>query len=275
MKKEDRITIFLAPGELFWLAGHLGYKNIPLLGGVFRGKPPEEMRTAIQQGQETLLNRNLVQRRGLQKVEVDPFLISLIGMLALPEYVNLVSSERKDESPINVYMYFKNGQSVSVIFKDRFFHFSLYRETAVLQRSLMSWMGVLGQLSERAVPLRSPTGDITELMRKVWAQPDTTFELLRAAGVEADDATKQADTISQISLVSLLKRINWQTARLSMQGQLTVLGNSANLWYHEAAEIASETPMLQPVSASRAGLILSRFMRADLSEEDQTEAILE
>jgi hypothetical protein len=275
MKKEDRITIFLSPGELFWIAGHLGLKTIPLLGGAFRGRSPEEVRTAIQQGFEALINRNLVHRQGLRVVELDSTLTSVVTMVATPDYTILINSMRKDETPFQAYLFFKDSQSISVIFQDRFFHFSLVREDAALQRSLLNWMGIGGQISERALPFRSPVNDLPDLMQKFWAQPDMGVDLLKGTGLSLEDATRQADFFGQIAMVSLFKRINFQTARLSMQGQVVLVGNTGNLWAYEGVETSGELPVFQPLAASKAAGVLARYLRADLTLESKDEELLD
>jgi hypothetical protein len=275
MKKEDRITIFLSPGELFWIAGHLGIKNVPLLGSAFRGRSPEEVRTAIQQGFEALINRNLAHRQGPRQVEVDQTLLNIVTMVATPDYTIVVSSLRKDETPFQAYLFFKGSQSVSVVFQDRFFHFSLFREEAGLLRSLSIWMGISGQVSERAVQFRAPVNDLPDHIQKGWSQPDKAAELLQAAGLSPDEATRQADFLSQMSMITIMKRINFQTARLSMQGQVTLIGNSGNLWVNEGVEPTGEVPVYQPISASKAAAKLPRYLRADMTIATPDEELLE
>ena len=271
MKKEDRITIFLSPGELLWIAGHLGLKNIPLLGGAFRGHSPEEVRASIQQGFDILLNRNLVHRQGQHQLELDSTLASVVTMVGTPDYTILISCMRKEEPPFQAYLYFKDNQSVLVIFQDRFFHFSLFREEAALQRSLSIWMGIGGQVSEKVTQFRSPASDLSGLLQKIWSQTDKSVDILQETGLSQEDATLQADFLGQISMVSLLKRINYQKAHLSMQGQVILVGNSGNLWANEAKEPTAELPIFHPVTATKAAALLSRYLRADLTIENQDE----
>lgn len=264
MKNEDRITIFLSPGELFWIAGHLGFKNLPFLGAFIRGQSPEEVRITIQAGFESLRERSLVRRLNPRQVEVESTLASVVRLAAVPEYVNVVGSIRKVEAPIQVYVFNARGQRVSVIFKDRFFHFSLYREDSVLQQSLVRWMAISGQISERVTPMQLSVGDIGDLLPKIWAQPDKTSELLQAQGCSAEEAARLVPFFDQIQLYSTLNRVGVVEGRLVKQSQLTILGSPASLWVNECGEVVPKTLDLQVAPARQAAILVMRYMRPEI-----------
>jgi hypothetical protein len=275
MKKDDRITVFLSPGELFWIASNLGIKNLLFLSTFFRGQPPEEVRAIIQQGFETLLMRNLVHRHGSKSVEVDPSLISLVGMVATPEYADVIGSIRNGEAPIQAYLYFKSGQSISVVYKDRFFHFALYREEAALQRSLLNWLGISGQISERAAQVKLKTVDFGDLLPKIWAKPESAVDLMGSLDLSDAEANRQAEFLGAINLFSQLTRIGLQEGRLAKQSQVIMLGNAANLWVTENGDTLPETLTLQPVIASRAAHMAIRYLRTDVSIDKPEEDLIE
>jgi hypothetical protein len=100
----------------------------------------------------------------------------------MPEYANVIGSLRKGELPVQVYLYFSKGQSLSVVFKERYFHFTMYREEVALRRSLVTWMGISGQISERGGNILPPAGDVSEILQKIWAQPEKASEMLEGRG---------------------------------------------------------------------------------------------
>ncbi len=268
MKNEDRITLFLSLGELFWIAGHLGFKNLPFLGAFIRGQSPEELRTIIQAGFESLRERSLVRRLNPREVEVDSTLASVVRLAAVPEYVNVVGSMRKVEPPIQVYVFNAKGQRVSVVFKDRFFHFSLYREDSVLYQSLVRWMGISGQISDRVAPMQLTVGDVGDLLPKLWAQPEKVAELLQNQGYSPEEVTRLAAFFEQIQLYSTLNRVGVVEGRLVKQSQLTIMGSSANLWWSECGEVVPKTLDLQVAPARQASIMVMRYMRSEIPTDN-------
>jgi hypothetical protein len=242
---------------------------------MLRFRSPEEARTAMQQGFETMQLRNLAFKRGPGKVELDPVLNSIVRMVAMPEYGIVISSIRNGETPLQVYLFFKASQSVSVVFKDRFFHFTLFKEDQAMQRSLISWVGVSGQLSERANPVELQPFSTTDLLQKIWAQPERGPELFQDMGLSPEEAAKQSDFYNQVTLFTIMNRISIQDGRMVKQGQLTIMGASAVCWMNECGEVAPEPMVLQPVPASRASRKALSYLRSDFTLESQTEEVID
>jgi len=277
MKIDDRFTVFLSPGELFYIAGNQGLKNLPLLSAYFRAQTPEDVRALLQQGLESLTRRNLAHRLNARQVEVDPATTSLVQLVGTPEFVNVIGSLRKGELPVQVYMYFSKGQSLSVIFKERFFHFTMFREEVALQRSLVGWMGIVGQISERGGNMVPLSGDTSEILQKIWVQPDKAVELLESRGYPKDEAARQAEFLSQITLYSTLNRVKLQDGRLVKQYQVTLMGNAANLWVQETSEEnANRAPGgMQLLPASQAALFVLRYLKPEVMMAGGDDQIIE
>jgi hypothetical protein len=277
MKNDDRFTIFLSPGELFYIAGNQGLKNLPLLSAYFRAQSPDEVRTLLQQGLESLTRRNLAHRLNPRQVEVDPATTSLVKLVGMPDYINVIGSLRKGELPVQVYIYFSKGQNLSVVFKERFFHFTMFREEVALQRSLVGWMGIIGQISERGGNILPPMGDTSEILQKIWAQPEKASELLESRGFSKEEAARQADFLGQITLYSTLNRVRLQDARLVKQYQVTLMGNSANLWVQETSDETTTKGLggMQLLPASQAASIVLRYLKPEVIMAGPDETIIE
>ena len=277
MKNDDRFTVFLSPGELFYIAGNQGLKNLPLLSAYFRAQTPEDVRSLLQQGLESLTRRNLAHRLNARQVEVDPATTSLVQLVGTPEFVNVVGSLRKGELPVQVYMYFSKGQSLSVIFKERFFHFTMFREEVALQRSLVGWMGIVGQISEKGGNVPPLAGDTSEILQKIWVQPEKAAELLESRGYSKEEAARQADFLSQITLYSTLNRVRLLDGRLVKQYQVTLMGNAANLWVQETSgDTAARAPAgMQLLPASQAALFVLRYLKPEVIMAGTDDQVIE
>lgn len=263
--KDEKLTIFLSPGELFCIAGSLGLATLPLVGGHYRGRSPEEIREDINRGREVLESRGLIKRFGLRQWEVDASLTSLVEFIAYPEYALVASSWRKNESNQQFFLYFKAHQCLSVTFKDRFFNLALYREIKSVSRYVYSWLGVSQQVSSDVPNLHLPMLDLGALFQSLWAEkPELAPELLHKAGVEVDRLWEQ---LSQISMVSNLTLLAHEGERFNREGQLFMLLNQVNLWISEVLKTAPGSFELQPLSASRAALRVERYLRGKAGEE--------
>ncbi len=266
--KDEKLTIFLSPGELFCIAGSLGLATLPLVGGHYRGRSPEEVREDINRGREVLESRGLIKRFGLRQWEVDASLTSLVEFIAHPEYALVASSWRKNESNQQFFLYFKAHQCLSVAYKDRFFNLSLYREIKSVSRYVYSWLGMSQQVSTDIPDIELPVVDLGGLFQNLWAEnPEFAPEILKKAGVSNGDSARLWEQLSQISMVSNLTLLTHEGERFNREGQLFLLLNQVNLWLGEVLKTAPGSLKFQPLHVNRANLKVERYLRGKAGEE--------
>lgn len=274
MQKSDRITIFLSAGELFWITSYLGLRRLPLIGGHYRGRPLEEVRSEILQGYETLENRDLIRKTGARSFDVDPTLLALVNMISAPEYTLLISSTIKNGQGQRIFVYFKENESLSVVYHNRFFNLTLFVNKASLVNSLTGWMQVNMQTSEKTTSIELPQIEIRDLLLKVWEKPEGSVDLLKEIGCGQPQAEKLAETLGSLAWASTLTRVAWKTDQVVKEGQLLFLGNSGNLWINEHLNGADETGnlVLSPTKAQDAQTVIRRYLQENISpsapEED-------
>ena len=266
--KDEKLTIFLSPGELFCIAGSLGLATLPLVGGHYRGRSPDEIKEDINRGREVLESRGLIKRFGLRQWEVDGTLTSLVEFIARPEYALVASSWRKNESNQQVFLYFKANQCLSVVYRDRFFNLSLYREIKSVARYVNSWLGMSQQVSYEVPELELPMVDLGTLFQNLWAEnPETAPEVLKKAGVANGSAAPLWEQLSQISMVGNLTLLVRDGERFNREGQLFLLLNQVNLWMTEILKTVPPSLKFQPLHVSKASLRVSRYLRGKSGEE--------
>ncbi|HVN53801.1 MAG TPA: hypothetical protein VMT46_05675 [Anaerolineaceae bacterium] len=266
--KDEKLTIFLSPGELFCIAGSLGLATLPLVGGHYRGRSSEEIREDINRGREVLESRGLIKRFGLRQWEVDSSLTSLVEFIAHPEYALVASSWRKNEFNQQVFLYFKARQCLSLTYKDRFFNLTLYRDLKSVSRYVFTWLGIGQQISNEVPELDLPITDLGALFQDLWAEnPDFDPEVLKKAGVPAHDAAHLWEQLSQVTVVSNLTLLVREGERFNREGQLFLLLNQINLWLCETLKTAPGSLKFSPLTAARATGRVDRYLRGKAGEE--------
>ncbi|HVP21259.1 MAG TPA: hypothetical protein VMS73_05300 [Anaerolineaceae bacterium] len=258
MKKDDRLTIFLSPGELFWIASYLGYTSLPFLGSPLKNRTSDQVKELLTKGFETLEMRNLIQDQG-KNLQVDPFMENLVQMIAVPEFTLIVSSIRKEEAPIQLFLYSKDQQSISVTQKDRYYNLGLFRESAALERNLTGWLCIGSQTSEKNPPFRLPACDLIKLMSDIWKNPALVNETLQKAGLAPGNSTDLTEILSTITGVSVLTRVDWESGAPAKTGQLVILSNSASLWINETTDQNSNQIELSPENSILVGKVIRKY----------------
>ena len=266
--KDEKLTIFLSPGELFCIAGSLGLATLPLVGGHYRGRSPEEIREDINRGREVLESRGLIKRFGLRQWEVDGSLTSLVEFIAHPEYAHVASSWRKNEFNQQVFLYFKARQCLSLAFKDRFFNLTLYRDIKSVSHYVFTWLGVGQQISNEVPELDLPITDLGVLFQDLWAEnPDLAPEVLKKAGVTAHESAHLWEQLGQITAVSNLTLLVREGERFNREGQLFLLLNHINLWMCEILKTPPASFKFTPLPAAHATGKVDRYLRGKAGEE--------
>jgi len=272
MKKDDRLTIFLSPGELFWIASYLGYSSLPFLGSPFKNRTNEQVKDLLTKGYETLEMRNLIQDQGKNMLQVDAFMQNLVQMIAVPEFTLIVSNVRKDEPPIQLFLYFKEQQSISVTQKDRFFNLGLFREAAALERNLTSWLCIGSQTSERNLPVQIPAGsDIIQLMTNVWRYPELVNDTLIEAGIPQENWTNLPEVLPQVTGASVLTRVDWDSGAPVKTAQLILLTNSAAIWASENLEQKPVQNDFKPGNSMQVIKILRKYTQTTFQINAQSQ----
>lgn len=264
MRKDDRITIYVSPGELFWIAGNLKLNSLPLIGGYFRGRTPDQIRDELQQGYSTLESRGYIITDGTTR-EVDQTLVNLVNMIASPNYALLVSTSSKEGATVQTYVYVKGSQSLSLVLKSRLYHITLYREEPVLIRSYLEWLGIGMQTAEKAVPFRMPQKDMRTLLSKVWLPPPQAQAALLESGLSQAETNKMIEMLQPFTFVSSVNRLGWQNNQIVKQGSVFLVGNTSTIWLVENPDASTEPPTLQPMAAKSAALIVNRYLRLELT----------
>ena len=264
MRKDDRITIYVSPGELFWIAGNLKLNSLPLIGGYFRGRTPDQIRDELQQGYSTLDSRGYIISDGTTR-EVDQTLVNLVNMIASPNYALLVSTSSKEGSTVQTYVYVKGSQSLSLVLKSRLYHITLYREEPVLIRSYLEWLGISTQMSEKVVPFRMPQKDLRTLLSKVWLPLPQAQAALQEFGLSQAETNKMIEMLQPFTFVSSVNRLSWQNNQIVKQGSVLLVGNSTAIWLVENPDTSGDPPMLQPMVSKVAASIVNRYLRPELS----------
>jgi hypothetical protein len=266
--KDEKLTIFLSPGELFCIAGSLGLATLPLVGGHYRGRSPEDIREDINKGREVLESRGLIKRFGLRQWEVDASLTSLVEFIAHPEYALIASSWRKNETNQQVFLYFKAHQCLSLTFKDRFFNLTLYREIKSVTRYVFAWLGMGQQVPTDIPELELPIVDVGAFFQNLWSEnPEYAPEVLKQAGTPAGNAAHLWEQLSQVTTVSNLTLLLHDGERFNREGQIFLLVNQMNLWMCEILKAAPGTLKFQPMPSNRAALRIDRYLRGKAGEE--------
>jgi hypothetical protein len=265
--KDEKLTFFLSPGELFCIAGSLGMATLPLVGNHYRGRSPEEIRDDINKGREVLESRGLIKRFGLRQWEVDGTLSSLVEFIAHPEYALVASSWRKNETNQQVFLYFKARQCLSLTFKDRFFNLTLYREIKSVSRYVYTWLGVGSQIASEATEIELPLVDLGTLFQNLWSEePEHAAAVLKAAGITGD-LTRLGEQLNQVSTFSSLTLLTRDGERFNRDGQLFLLANPMNVWVCEILKTASATFKFLPQLTNRATSRVDRYLRGKSGEE--------
>ena len=203
---------------------------------------------------------------GTRNLEVDSTLVNLVKMIGSPEYALLVNTSHRNEPSEQVFLYFKNNQSLSVVYKSRFFHLTLYQTETVLIKNFNGWIGINSQNSEKAVAARLPIGDFRGLLSKVWAGTEKTEEVLSETDISPQDTIKLAEVFNQAATAAMVNRLVWQDGRLTRQGQVTFFSNAANLWYSEESEDSPDAQLLQPITSFNAGDVLRKYLDSGFKE---------
>jgi hypothetical protein len=270
MKKDDRLTIFLSPGELFWIASYLGYTSLPFLGSPFKNRTNDEVKELLTKGFETLEMRNLIQDQG-KNLQVDPFMQNLVQMIAAPEFTLILSTVRKEEAPIQLFLYTKEQQSISVTQKDRFFNLGLFRESTALERNLTAWLCIGAQPSEKNSAFVLPYNDLIKLMSEIWKNPTLVKETLNEAGISSEVAGGLADILPAATGASVLTRVDWETGTPVKTAQLLLLSNSASLWVCENTDQKSNQIEFRPENSILVGKILRKYTQTTFQINAQSQ----
>ena len=260
MKKDDRVTIFLSPGELFWIATYLGYPSLPFLGGFLKNFTNEQLKDLLSGGLETLEMRNMVQEQGKVQ-QIDGLIQSLIGIIAVPEYALIISSIRKSEPPSQYFIYFKDNQSLMVAQKDRFFNLGLFREVSSLERSLISGLGIGPQTSEKASSITLPGLDLIGMLSKVWKDPVASIEIFQKAGLTSEKSQVLIDTLAVITNASVINRIDWEKGTPIKTSELHLINHSTSLWLMETTGPVTASIQLNPQNTIFTGNTIRRFIQ--------------
>jgi hypothetical protein len=260
MKKDDRVTIFLSPGELFWIASYLGYNSLPFLGGFLKNLSNEQIKDLLNDGLETLEMRSLVQDQG-KVLQIDGLIQSLVGIIAVPEFALIISTVRKAEPPNQFFIFFKENRSLMVAQKDRFYNLGLFREASSLERSLNTWLGIGSQTSEKAFTLQLPGSDLIGLLSKVWKDPLTAIEILQKAGISSDKTQSIIDVLALLTNASVVNRVDWEKGTPIKTSQLFLINHSTSLWLMETTGSIPALVPLSPQNTIFAGNMIRRFIQ--------------
>jgi hypothetical protein len=260
MKKDDRVTIFLSPGELFWLSTYLGYSSLPFLGGFLKNLSNEQIKELLQSGLETLEMRNLVQDQG-KVLQVDGLIQNLIGIIAVPEFALIISTIRRAEPPNQFFIYFKDGRSLMVSQKDRFYNLGLFREASTLERTLTNHLGITTQGSEKASAYLLPGADFIGLLSKVWKDPTTAVDIIQKAGFPPEKSQDLVNSLSVMTNANVVNRIDWEKSTPVKTSQMFILNHLTSLWLMETTGTIPSLIQLIPQNAIYAGNTIRRFIQ--------------
>jgi len=265
--KDEKLTVFLSPGELFCIAGSLGMANLPLISSHYRGYTPEQIREEINKGREVLESRGMIKRFGPRNWEVDASLTGLVESIARPEYCMVLSAWRKNEANQQVFLYLRSRQGLSVTYKDRFFNLSVYREVKMMVKYVLGWLGIAQQSSQGQPEFSLPLMDLRAMLQKIWEKPEEGPAVLTGLGVPASEAGGLAELLNQVSSTSNLSLIIPEGERFNRQGQLFFLNNPMNLWFNESIKPPVDALKFTPVPAGKASLRIDRYLRGKVGEE--------
>lgn len=270
MKKDDRISIFLSPGELYCIAGSLGYPTLPLLNSYFQKIPVEELKLMLLEGLESLKNRSLIWDEG-GKTMTDLTLRNLVEVIARPQYTLGILNISRADPPSHSFIFFKSGQSLAVTQKGRYFNLSLFRDRVALKRTLDSWVGLGTQVSDKAKMIHLPSMETAiKMMTMIWKEPNKVAQMFEAAGHNEKEVDELIKVLTPCTFFSSLTRLNWDDNISTQVSRLLVFGNATTLWAQEVNQNNAILPDFKPFHVSDLSVMLRKYTNLEFNEPVNT-----
>jgi hypothetical protein len=256
---DERITFMLSAREMLYMAASKGMSYSTLIGDPFRGLSVDAIREEMIKGRTALEGRSMIRQIGPREWEVEGRLDGIFQFLVTPEYSLIVNTWRKDEENSQLYLHFKAKQGLSLIYKNGYYHLSLYRGDETLLKYLLPALGIGPQFSERAAPFRFPASELGRILASAWQKPEEVAALLRTKGLPEAEAGEVMGLIGQMNTISLLLQVTREGAQSVRQRQLLLFCGTGNLWWHESPGSFPEMITLEPIPAHSAAAQVRRL----------------
>jgi hypothetical protein len=256
----------LSAKEMLYMAASKGMSYGSLIGDPFHGFSVDAIREEMIKGRTSLESRSLIRQTGPREWEVESRLDGIFQFLLAPEYSLIINIWRKGEEPGHIYLHFLARQGVSLIYKNGYYHLSLYRGDEVLLKYLLPALGIGPQSSEKAASFRIPAAELGSILSSTWQKPEEIATALRARGLPEGEVSGLIALLGQMNTLCLLIQVAWEGKQSVRQRQLLLFGSTGGLWVHESQSAFPELIELQPIPAHSAAVQVRRLFRPDSGE---------
>jgi hypothetical protein len=257
---------------MLYMAASKGMSYSSLIGDPFRGFSVDAIRDEMIKGRTSLEGRNLIRQIGPREWEVEGRLEGIFQFLVAPEHSMIVNTWRKGEENGQQYLHFKAKQGLSLVFKNGYYHLSLYRGDEALLKYLLPALGIGPQYSERASAFRFPASELSSILSSTWQKPAEVASALRAKGLSEAEASGVTGQIGQMSTLNLLIQVTWEGKQPVRKRQMLLFTSAGNLWWHESQGSFPDLIDLQPIPAQHAAALVRRFFYPESGEPPAVQA---
>jgi hypothetical protein len=267
LESDPNYSLQLSHDELYWLARAFNIHTLPLPGEFAGSLFSPEVQKELNQGQVSLVARNLIRRVNRQGWQVDPLPAALVRWLGASKWKFFAQVLRLDGETGQLHAFVEHEAGLSVAMDERNYSVVLYPNSTALQSGLQSWIDAsLPDTSK--IPNESPKPELASfllpqpetLIPVAWRDKKLAGEIL--ARVFPDARLKKATIkwLESLEWISTLTRVNLETENEKVESRIVICGRGVELWSGGGAlphpEILPLSPISQVAAKSLIGILL-------------------
>jgi hypothetical protein len=256
-------SIELSTAELLWLSRLFNKIELPLLFPAEQIPNQQELQDGLTETRDHLLAKKWVTHSGKGSFKVDRLLFLLIDWLSQPELITSVNLTTRDEGSRILSLYAKQTHYLLVVPQGDQLGFTFLPNDRAASEFFGKQVSLPPSPSPSKQPVTMPSYQTADLIKLVWHSPVKAVEVWLAQGYQTNDCQQWANWLSDVSLMGLISKYDYDKQGISPISQSLFLQNADGFWTSSIVDQSSKTLMFKNVTTETVLEQLSITLRTE------------